>query len=410
MTAALNALRTSPFQRAAALIENVRPGADVLDLTIGEPRHKVPDFVAATLAGSIADFGRYPPIRGSLAFRQAVAGWLQRRYGLGTSVDEDKGVLPLNGSRDGLFSASIEAIGQARARGVERPAVLIPNPFYAVYASGAEIAGAEPVLLPAGPETGYLPDIGAVPTATLERTVAFYFASPANPQGAVASLDQWTRLIETARKHDFLLFADECYSEIWRGAPPAGVLEAADRLGGGHGKVIAFNSLSKRSNLPGLRCGFAAGDPEFLSRWAVSRNIYAPQVPLPVQAVAVAALSDEAHVAENRRLYDAKFDAAQAILGDCDLGASVLRPAGGFFLWLDVSMQGGGEIVTRRLFEDAGVKVLPGGYLAMTDPDHGNPGDNYIRVAMVDDQARTELALRRIADVLKSRALQGATV
>ncbi|ODN68718.1 aminotransferase class I/II-fold pyridoxal phosphate-dependent enzyme [Methylobrevis pamukkalensis] len=403
MAAASPSLRSSPFQRAAALVEGLRPGADPIDLTIGEPRQVVPDFVAATLATAIPGFGRYPPIRGTAEFRQTVADWLTRRYGLRQPVDAEQGVLPLSGSRDGLFSASIEAIAAGRARGIERPAVLIPNPFYAVYASGAEIAGAEAVMLPAGADTGYLPDIAGVDETILARTVAAYFASPANPQGAVAGLELWQSLIGLARRHDFLLFADECYSEIWRGAPPPGALEAADALGAGYDRVVAFNSLSKRSGLPGLRCGFAAGDPAFLSRWAGSRNIHAPQVPLPLQAVAVSALRDEDHVADNRRLYDAKFEAAEAILGGLDLGASVLRPPGGFFLWLDVTAHGGGEAVTKRLYEEAGVRVLPGAYLSADDAVHGNPGANHIRIAMVEDQARTEEALRRIAGVLARR-------
>ncbi len=395
----MTAARTSPFQRAAALIADVVPAAEPIDLTVGEPRGRVPEMVAPVLARHVADFGRYPPIRGTDGFRTAVAGWLARRYALEAPIDPARGVLPLNGSRDGLFSAAIEAIALGRARGVDRPAVLIPNPFYAVYASGAEVAGAEAIALPAGPATGYLPDVAGLDPALLARTVAVYFASPANPQGAVASLETWSELIVLARRHGFLLFADECYSEIWRGAPPPGALEAADRLGAGYGNVVAFNSLSKRSSLPGLRCGFAAGDPDFLSTWAAARNVHAPQVPLPIQAVAEAVLADEDHVAEARRLYDAKFDAAEAILGGFDLGTTVLRPPGGFFLWLDVASRGGGEAFTRRLYEETGVKVVPGGYLASGDAA-GNPGAGYVRVAMVEDLARTGEALRRIASLL----------
>ncbi|WP_181705028.1 aminotransferase class I/II-fold pyridoxal phosphate-dependent enzyme [Chthonobacter rhizosphaerae] len=399
----------SPFQRLAALLSGVTPGLPPIDLTIGEPRHPVPDFVAPTLAGSIADFGRYPPIKGTAAFRQAVADWLTRRYGLATPVDPEAGVLPLNGSREGLFFAALQAV-RRRGAGTDRPAILLPNPFYQVYAAAAEAAGAEAVLLPAGPETGFLPDLAALDPALLARTAAVFYASPANPQGAVASLATWRELIGLARTHGFYVFADECYSEIWRGAPPAGVLEAADAIGDGFGKVVSFNSLSKRSNLPGLRCGFAAGDADFLAEWAVFRNVAAPQVPLPVQAVAVAAFADEAHVAENRRLYDLKFAGAQARLAP--LFGSV-TPPGGFFLWLDVSRWGGGEAVTRRLFAEAGVKVLPGGTLAAEtfdpetgDPETGdpgagrNPGADYIRIAMVEAPDRTDEALARLTGVL----------
>ncbi len=386
----------SPFQRLTALLSDRRPGRSPIDLTIGEPKHGVPDFVAPVLAAETAGFGKYPPIRGTDAFREAVAGWLERRYRLTAPIDRSAGVLPLNGSREGLFYAAVEAMRAAGPR-PGRPAVLLPNPFYQVYAAGAEAAGAEAVMLPAGPETGFLPDVGAVSPELLARTVAVYFASPANPQGAVASLSAWTALIAAARRHGFMLFADECYSEIWRGAPPPGVLEAADRLGAGYANVVAFNSLSKRSNLPGLRCGFAAGDPAFLARWATFRNVAAPQVPLPVQAVAVAALADETHVAENRRLYDLKFAAAEDRLGRLFPG---LTPPGGFFLWLDVADRGGGEAVTLKLWEAVGVRVLPGSYLAATDEAGGNPGAPYIRIAMVEQLALTEDALTRIAEVL----------
>ncbi len=387
----------SPFQRLAALAAGVAPGRPPVDLTIGEPRHPVPAFVGEGLAARTAEFGRYPPIRGTAAFREAVAAWLERRYHLAAPIDRDRGVLPLNGSREGLFFAALQAVRMAAGSKGERPAVLLPNPFYAVYAAGAEAAGAEAVMLPAGPETGFLPDVAALPQHLLARTVALYYASPANPQGAVASLGQWSDLVRLARRHGFLLFADECYSEIWRGGPPPGVLEAADRIGEGLSRVVSFNSLSKRSNVPGLRCGFAAGDPEFLDDWATFRNVAAPQVPLPVQAVAVAALSDEAHVEENRRLYDAKYAAASRILGD--RFGPVVAP-GGFFLWLDVAAHGGGEAAALRLWREAGVKVLPGEYLAAAGADGSNPGARYIRLAMVEALPATEEALARLSEVL----------
>lgn len=385
----------SPFQRLAGLLAGQDPGRPPIDMTIGEPKHAVPDFVAPVLAAHTADFGRYPPIKGTPAFREAVAGWLERRYALRTPIDREAGVLPLNGSREGLYFAALQAV-RAAGKG-PRPAILLPNPFYAVYAAGAEAAGAEVVLLDAGPRNGFLPDLDALDPALLDRTAALYYASPANPQGAVAATAQWERLIEAARRHGFWLFADECYSEIWRGVPAPGVLEAADRIGAGWDRVVAFNSLSKRSNLPGLRCGFAAGDPAFLGPWSAFRNVAAPQVPLPAQAVAVAALADEAHVAENRRLYDLKFAAAERLLGP---RFGRVTPAGGFFLWLDVSGHGGGEAVATRLWREAGVRTLPGGYLAADRPDGGNPGRDHLRVAMVASLAQTEEALARMAEVL----------
>lgn len=384
----------SPFQRLAALVDGVPAGAEPISLTVGEPRHPVPAFVGPVLAAHLAGFGAYPQIKGTDAFRAAVAGWLGRRYGLGAAIDPATMVLPLNGSREGLFFAALQARMDA---GVPRPAVLLPNPFYQAYAAGALGAGAEPVLLPAGPETGFLPDVGALDPALLDRTIALFFASPANPQGAVASAETWARLVALARRHDFLLFADECYSEIYRGeAAPPGVLAAAAATGS-FDRVVAFNSLSKRSNLAGLRCGFAAGDPAFLARFAAFRNMAAPQVPTPVQAVAVAAYADEAHVVENRRLYDAKYEAARRILGN-RFGDVV--PPGGFFLWLDVSAHGGGEAVALRLWREAGLRVVPGGYLAAEGPDGVNPGAAYVRLALVDDLAVTETALTRLTATL----------
>lgn len=396
-SSAAEATFVSPFQRLADLLAPIQPGRAPINLTVGEPRHAVPGFVGPVLAREIEGFGRYPAIKGTDAFRRAVVDWLDRRFGLSGAVDPERGVLPLNGSREGLFFAALEA----KRRSVKitaRPAILLPNPFYQAYAAGAVAAGCEAVMIDAGPETGFLPDLDALPEELLARTVALYYASPANPQGAVASRAQWRQIIETARAHDFMLFADECYSEIYRGtAAPEGVLAAALDLGAGFARIVAFNSLSKRSNLPGLRCGFAAGDPDFLARWVGFRNMAAPQVPGPVQAVAVAALADEAHVIENRRLYDEKFAAADRILGTRHGYAT---PPGGFFLWLDVASLGGGEAVAERLWREAGVRTIPGGYLCGTGADGHNPGAPYLRVAMVESPALTEEALVRIVETL----------
>jgi aspartate/methionine/tyrosine aminotransferase len=386
----------SPFQRLARLLDGLPAGGSPINLTLGEPKHAVPDFVGPVLAANVASFGRYPPIRGTDAFRETVAAWLGRRYGLDGVVDPARMILPLNGSREGLFYAALEARA-ASTKTVARPAILIPNPFYQAYAAGTVAAGCEPVMIAATAETGFLPDIAALDPALLDRTVALFYASPANPQGAVASLDAWARLIEAARRHDFMLLADECYSEIYRDEPPPGVLQAAHGLGGGFGHVLAFNSLSKRSNLPGLRCGFVAGDPDFIARWVEFRNMAAPQVPLPLQAVAVAAYADEAHVEENRRLYNAKYDAAAEILQG---RFGHVTPPGGFFLWLDVGAFGGGEAVAKRLWLEAGLRCIPGGYLAATGPDGVNPGEPFLRIAMVEDLGTTEEALRRLVAVL----------
>lgn len=381
----------SGFVRLTELLAGVDPGKPPINLSVGEPRHFMPAFVGPKLAENLSGFGRYPMTRGTDAFRVAVAGWLGRRYRLPRAVDPASEVIVLNGSREGLFLAAIAArrfVGERAGK----PAILLPNPFYMAYYAGAEAAGCEPVALPATRATGFLPDYDSLPEALFARTVAIYLCSPANPQGAVLSRETLARLVERARASGALIFSDECYSEIWlKDAPPPGILEAA---GAGFDNIVAFNSLSKRSSLPGLRCGFAAGDPRFLAAYLELRNVAAPQVPQPIQDVAVAAYGDEAHVEENRRLYRAKFDLADSILGD---RYRYHRPEGGFFLWLDVREFEDDETATIELWRDAGLRVVPGSYLAHDAPD-GNPGAGYVRAALVDDLETTEVALRRLAE------------
>lgn len=390
------------FQRLNILLHDVAPGMDPIILTVGEPRHALPDFVGPVLAENLDDFRRYPAMQGTDAFRQAVAGWLDRRYGLDGQIDANRHIVPLNGSREGLFFAAI-SVREFLAKPVENPAILLPNPYYHTYSAAAQGAGAEAVYLDAGANTGFLPDLDAIDPLLLERTVAIYMASPANPQGAVAPLDYWKKLITLSRKHRFFIFADECYSEIYRDAPPPGVLQAAKALSDPSGEldltgILAFNSLSKRSNLAGLRCGFAVGDPEFMVHWLTLRNRAAPQVPMPVQAVAVAALADEAHVEENRRLYNAKYRAAEKNLSGL---YDYTTPDGGFFIWLDVKRWGGSVAFTQRLWSETGVKVVPGEYLTQSAADGTNPGADFIRIAMVESLETTERAMQRLASALR---------
>jgi len=383
----------SPFVRLRELLGDSEPGKPAISLAVGEPQHAVPAFVGPILAAHIDEFGRYPMNKGIDALCGAAAGWLGRRFALPRALDPAHEILVLNGSREGLFLAAIAAAGWVGGRR-GRPAMLIPNPFYAAYAAGATAANCEPVYLPATAATGFLPDLDALSDELLARTVALFIASPANPQGAVADLAYLKRIVELARRFGFLVFSDECYSEIYTRDAPAGMLEAA---GPDFANVVEFQSLSKRSNLPGLRIGFAAGDRKFLSRFLELRNVAAPQVPIPTQRVAVAAYGDEAHVEENRRLYAQKFDLADQIIGD---RYGYRRPAGGFFLWLDVSAQGGDEAAALRLWREAGLRVIPGRYLARDQADGSNPGLGYIRVAMVQDQETTAQALHRLVAVL----------
>ena len=383
----------SPFVRLRELLGDAPPGKPAISTAVGEPQHPIPPFVGAVIAAHVEEFGRYPPNKGLDAFAEAVAAWLTRRYTLERPVDPATEVLVLNGTREGLFLAALAAKNWVPPR-AGRPAVLIPNPFYAAYAAGAVAADCEPVYLPATAASGFLPDLDALTEDLLARTVACYLASPSNPQGAVADRAYLSRLAALARRFGFLVFADECYCEIYGDQPPPGMLEAAAP---DFANVVVFHSLSKRSSLPGLRVGFAAGDRRFLSAYLELRNVAAPMVPTPAQHVAIAAYKDERHVVESRRLYQEKFDLADQIIGD---RYGYHRPAGGFFLWLDVSAQGGSEAAASALWREAGVRVVPGRYLAREQADGNNPGAAYIRAAMVQNKEITAEALHRLVAVL----------
>jgi aspartate/methionine/tyrosine aminotransferase len=383
----------SPFARLAELLAPYQPGKPLITLSLGEPQHPVPDFVGPVLAKHVADFGRYPIAKGIAPFREAAATWMGTRFKLPRPLDPETEILVLNGSREGLFFAALAA---ARYVGPRKgtPAMLLPNPFYPAYGAGARAAGCEAIFLPTTRANGFLPDLDTLDDATLSRTVAMYVASPANPQGAVATPDYFAKLHKLALRHGFIVLSDECYSEIYTQAAPGSMLEAA---GPDYQNVVAFQSLSKRSNLPGMRVGFAAGDRQFLAAFHELRNVAAPQVPVPLQHVAVAAYSDESHVEENRRLYRQKFDLADQILGG---RYGYVRPAGGFCVWLDVSACGGDEAATVKLYKDGGVRVVPGSYLARPQSDGSNPGAGYIRLALVQDSETTAEALHRLVAIL----------
>jgi len=391
----LDDLVASPFARLAALLEGIAPGAPPIDLSLGEPRALIPCFLGPTLEQHLSEFGRYPPIRGIPALRQAIAAWLSRRYPIASDVDPETEILPLNGSREGLFSAVFPAL--ARKASVARPAVLIPNPFYQAYAAAAAASGAEPVFLDSAGATQFLPALDAIDDQLLRSTVALYLCTPSNPQGAVADRSYLAAAIALARRFDFMLFADECYSEIYSHTPPPGALETAFVANGSFANVVTFNSLSKRSGLPGLRSGFVAGDPTFIAAFARFRNVACPQVPLPIQHVSVRAWSDEAHVEQGRALYRQNFDIAGAVLKG---RYGYRRPQGGFFLWLDMTAHGGGEEAVKTLWKGCGVRLLPGKYLARTGASGVNPGVNHVRVALVHDSATTGEALGRIVATL----------
>ncbi|MDZ4841517.1 MAG: aminotransferase class I/II-fold pyridoxal phosphate-dependent enzyme [Hyphomicrobium aestuarii] len=388
----------SPFTRLRRLLDGIAPGhARPIDLTLGEPRETMPTFIVDKLREAEALYAKYPPIRGSDELRGAIADYLARRYRLtAQGVDPATEIIATNGSREGLFTACLPAAGRKTLPANIKPAVLLCNPYYQAYLGAALTVDAEPVFLNATAATGHLPDLEAIAsdTALLDRTIALYICSPANPQGAVASASYIARALELARAHDFMLFLDECYSEIYSSDPPPGGLEVASTTPQRFANLAVFNSLSKRSNLPGLRSGFVAGDSAFIESLAEIRNLIAPQMPGPTQHASAAVWAEEQHVSMNRAAYNLKFDVCDRVLTGGKFGYR--RPAGGFFLWLDVSTFGGGINAAVTLWQRAGVKVIPGGFLAQTAHDGTNPGDAYVRVALVHEPAVIEDALQRM--------------
>ena len=376
------------FPRLRTLLDGHAPGGEPIAMSIGEPTHPMPPFVGEVIAANLQGFGGYPPNEGTPELLAAISGWIGRRYGAEVGPER---IMALNGTREGLYNVAM-ALCPERKNGA-RPAVLVPNPFYQVYMVAALSVGAEPVFVAATEATGHLPDYEALPAAVLDRTALAYVCSPANPQGAVADRGYWTRLLALAERHDFVVIADECYSEVYRDAPPPGVLEVAREVGADPERVLAFHSLSKRSNLAGLRSGFVAGGPGAIARLRQLRNYAGAPLPLPLQRVAERAWADEAHVEASRALYREKYRIADEVLGEVP---GYRAPVAGFFLWLPVE---DGEAAALRLWQEAGVQVLPGAYLAR-DAGAGNPGQGYIRVALVAGAGEVRRGLGLIRDVI----------
>ncbi|MEH6520831.1 aminotransferase class I/II-fold pyridoxal phosphate-dependent enzyme [Sulfitobacter sp.] len=378
------------WPRLRALLDVHEGGGPLMQMTIGEPKHVFPAWVTDVIVENAAGFNSYPPNDGSPALRGAIAAWVNRRYGV--PVDADTQVMALNGTREGLYNAVIALCPETKNG--QKPTILVPNPFYPVYMIAAISGACDPVMVNATSETGHLPDFDAVDEETLNRTVAVYICSPANPQGAVASREYWENTIRLAEKHDFLIFADECYSEIYRDEPPVGALQVAHEMDVDLNRVVIFHSLSKRSNLPGLRSGFVASGADSIREIKQLRNFAGTPLPLPLQTASAAVWEDEAHVIENRALYAEKFEIADRIFGNV---AGYVSPEAGFFLWLPVEDD---EVAALKLWRETGVKVLPGGYLAQDVPGVENPGKKYIRVALVAPKEETERGLLAIRDCL----------
>ena len=378
------------FPRLRNLLSAHAPGGDTIHMSIGEPRHPFPDWVSDIIQQHADEFAKYPPNDGSPELREAIARWINNRFGV--ELDPATQIMALNGTREGLFNACLALCPERTASG-EQPAVLVPNPFYQVYAVAAAAAEAEPIFVPATAATGFLPDYGSLPDKLLDRVEIAYICSPSNPQGAVADMDYWSDLLALAEKHDFRIFSDECYSEIYRDTPPVGALEAAAKANADPERVFIFHSLSKRSNLPGLRSGFVAGGAKGIRELKQLRNFSGAPNPLPLQRVAEKVWADEAHVIANRALYVEKFKAADQIFANVQ---SYRAPKAGFFLWMPVD---DGETATVKLWKETGIQVLPGSYLSR-DVAGDNPGKDYIRVAMVAPKTEMQRGLTQLRDCL----------
>lgn len=377
------------FPRLRSLLDAHSPGGEVIQMTIGEPRHAFPRWIVDEIARHADGFAKYPPNDGTPELQSAISDWVMRRYDV--SLDPAKDLMVLNGTREGLFNAAIALCPERKNNAP--PVILTPNPFYQVYAVAALTVGAEPIYVPATRETGFLPDYASLPAETLDRVTIAYLCSPANPQGAVADLAYWTELIGLAERHDFRIFADECYSEIYRNTPPTGALEAVRAMDADPERVVVFHSLSKRSNLPGLRSGFVASGPKNIAAIKQLRAYAGAPLPLPLQRAAEAVWADEDHVEASRARYVEKLRIAEDVFAGID---GIETPQAGFFLWLPVV---DGEDAALRLWQETGVRVLPGAYLAR-EVDGLNPGAGYIRVALVVEEQEMQRGLVAIRDCL----------
>ena len=377
------------FPRLRSLLDVHDPGGDVIHMTIGEPQHDFPGWILDVIEKHAEEFRKYPVNEGIPALNTAFCDWVSRRYGV--ELNPDRHVMALNGTREGLYNAMMTLCPETKNG--KQPIVLLPNPFYQVYMVAALSVGAEPMFLPATRETGFLPDFASLDADVLDRVTVAYLCSPSNPQGAVADAGYWKTLIGLAEKHDFKVFADECYSEIYRETPPVGALEVARDMGADPERVVAFHSLSKRSNLAGLRSGFVAAGPQSMKRIRQLRSYAGTPLPMPLQHAAAKVWADEKHVDVNRRLYQEKYKLADEILGGVP---GYQAPEAGFFLWLPVE---DGEAAALKLWKETGVRVLPGAYLAQ-EAGGMNPGKEYIRVAMVAPKKEVARGLTQLRDCL----------
>jgi N-succinyldiaminopimelate aminotransferase len=386
----LNRLQPYPFQKLATLFREVTPNAALrpISLHIGEPKHATPQFIKDALIAGLDGLANYPITAGSDALRGAIADWLARRYGI-PAPNAKTEVLPVNGSREALFAFAQAVLDRTRPD----PVVVCPNPFYQIYEGAAFLAGADPAFINTLPEDGYALDFGQLPEETWRRAQLIYVCSPGNPNGHVMPLEEWKTLFEMSDRYGFVIAADECYSEIYFDRAPLGALQAARQLGrDDYRNLVVFSSLSKRSNVPGMRSGFVAGDAKVLEKFALYRTYHGCAMGPAIQAATVAAWGDEVHVGENRRLYVEKFGRVTEILRPA---LPVAMPEAGFYLWVRTPIAD--TEFAQRLYQDYNVAVLPGSYLAR-EARGVNPGANFVRIALVAALDETVEAAQRIAD------------
>nr|WP_233865723.1 succinyldiaminopimelate transaminase [Paraburkholderia adhaesiva] len=402
----LDTLQTYPFEKLRALFKDVTPKAGLrpISLGIGEPKHPTPALIRDAVIASLDGLSVYPATAGTPALRESVASWVKARYAL-PGIDANTEVLPVSGSREALFALAQAVVDPAE--GVKDPArraiVLCPNPFYQIYEGAALLAGAEPYFVNSDPARNYACDYSQVPEDVWARTQLLYVCSPGNPTGAVLTLDDWRELFALSDRYGFVIASDECYSEIYfdEASPPLGGLEAAHRLGRGFERLVMLSSLSKRSNVPGMRSGFVAGDAAILKRFLLYRTYHGSAMSPVWQAASIAAWGDEQHVRENRAKYVQKFSTVTPMLAEV---LDVRLPDAAFYLWANVSRTGLSDTAfAQRLYADYNVTVLPGSYLARTA--HGaNPGQNFVRMALVADVEECIEGAQRIVDFCRSLA------
>lgn len=392
----LQKLHPYPFQKIVSLLEGVAPvDKKMLSLAIGEPKHPTPQIILDSLKDNLLGFSSYPLTNGSERLRESIASWLTRRFNLPqNALNPNSHVIPVNGTREALFAFAQATINKSKSS----PKILMPNPFYQIYEGAAFLAGAEPVYLPCTAETNFVPDFDTVSAKTWDDCQLLYLCSPGNPTGAIVDEDQIKQLLELSEKHDFIIASDECYSEIYfdEDKPPVGLLEVAAKLGNTDFKrCVVFHSLSKRSNAPGLRSGFIAGDADVLKEFLLYRTYHGCAMPLPAQEASIIAWNDESHVLDNRNQYREKFDAVLSILSPV---MDVSKPDAGFYLWPDTEMDD--EVFTREIYQQQHLKVVPGSYLSR-DVNGSNPGKNRVRLALVATLDECIESAERIAEYIK---------